>query len=77
MMEGVDRSSPIVVDIEDKVTALAEADTVPNKTACILRSLKSMIGEISNYATAYHNKYYKTDEQRKTYEAYVDLLSVN
>lgn len=76
MMEGVDRDAPIVMDIDDKVTALAEANTVQNRTACILRSLKSMIGEISNYATAYHNKYYKTEEQRKTYESYVDLLSV-
>ena len=56
MMKGVDRNAKIVIDIEDKVTALAEKDTIQNRTACIMRSLKSLIGEISNYASCYHNK---------------------
>ena len=42
MMKGVDKNAKIVIDIEDKVTALAEKDTIQNRTACIMRSLKSL-----------------------------------
>lgn len=76
MMKGVDRNAKIVIDIEDKVTALAEKDTIQNRTACIMRSLKSLIGEISNYASCYHNKTPKTEKQKETYARYVDLLSI-
>lgn len=76
MMNGVDRNAKIVIDIEDKVTALAEKDTIQNRTACIMRSLKSLIGEISNYASCYHNKTPKTEKQKETYARYVDLLSI-
>lgn len=76
MMKGVDRNAKIVIDIEDKVTALAEKDTIQNRTACIMRSLKSLIGEISNYASCYHNKTPKTEKQKETYSRYVDLLSI-
>jgi len=53
MMKGVDRNATITIDIDDKVCALVEADTPQNRTACIIRSLKSRIGEISNFASAY------------------------
>ena len=76
MMSGVDRNAKIVIDIEDKVTALKEEYNIQNRTNCIIRSLRSSIGEISNYASAYHNKVARTDEQKKRYESYVDLLSV-
>lgn len=76
MMSGVDRNAKIVIDVEDKVTAMKEEYTVQNRTNCIIRSLKSTIGEISNYASAYHNKGAKTPEQKKRYESYVDLLSI-
>lgn len=65
MMKGVDRNAKIVIDIEDKVTALAEKDTIQNRTACIMRSLKSLIGEISNYASCYHNKTPKPRSRKK------------
>lgn len=76
MMSGVDRNAKIVIDVEDKVTALKEAYNIQNRTNCIIRSLRSSIGEISNYASAYHNKKPKTEEQKKRYEGFVDLLSV-
>lgn len=56
MMSGVDRNAKIVIDVEDKVTALKEEYNIQNRTNCIIRSLRSSIGEISNYASAYHNK---------------------
>ena len=76
LIAGVDRSAPIVIDIEDKITALEEEDTLENQYHMVMRGLKSMIGEISNYATAYHNKTPQTEEQRKKYNEYVSLLSV-
>ena len=76
MMSGVDHNAKIVIDIEDKVTALKEEYNIQNRTNCIIRSLRSSIGEISNFASAYHNKKPKTEEQKQRYENYVDLLSV-
>ena len=76
MLEGVDRDAQIVIDAEDKITAIAEADIVQNRIACILRTTKSMIGEYSNYASAYHNRLPTTQEQKDKYAKYVDIISV-
>lgn len=76
MMDGVDRNTAVVIDIEDKITALAEADTQENKVSVVLRGMNSLIGETSNCATGYHNKCPKSQEQKELYEKYVGLLSV-
>lgn len=76
MMEGVKREIPIVIDIEDKITALEEEDNPQNKLAVILRGMNSIIGEVSNCSTTYHNKMPKTQEQKETYEKYVNILSI-
>lgn len=51
MMKGVDPNKPIVIDVEDKITSLAEADTMENRLALIKRTMNSLIGETSNCAT--------------------------
>lgn len=76
MMEGVDRNAPVVLDMEDKITAMAEEDTAETRAALVLRTINSLIGETSNCATGYHNKKPKSEEIKKKYESYVDLLSV-
>ena len=76
MMSGVDRNAPIVLDIDDKVAAAAELDTTENRYKITLRTMKSLIGEYSNYASAYHNKCPKTAEQKQKYEKYIDIISV-
>ena len=76
LLEGVDRDAAMVIDIEDKATALEQEDTPANRVALILRSMTSLIGETSNCATAYHNKTPRTREQRQKYDSYIDLLSV-
>ena len=76
MKSGVDRNNAIVMDIDDKITALDESDTKENKQKVILRTMNSLIGETSNCATTYHNKTPKTLEQKAIYESYIDLLSV-
>lgn len=76
MMKGVDRNASIVIDIDDKITALEEADTQENKLNVIIRGNNSLIGETSNCATAYHNKTAKSAETKAKYSKYIDLLSV-
>lgn len=76
MMSGVDRKAPIVMDIEDKVTALAEPYNDQSKLNCILRGMTSIIGECSNCASSFHNKQPKTPETKLQYSKYVDLLSI-
>jgi hypothetical protein len=76
MMKGVHRDAAIVIDIEDKITVEPEEDTFENRLKITMRTLSSKIGEISNYATSYHNRTPRTEEQRKIYESYIDLLSI-
>ena len=76
MISGVDRNCPIVIDIDDKITALQEEYSQEGIYNLILRSINSLIGETQNYATTYHNKIAKTEEQKQKYETYVDLLQV-
>jgi len=52
MMEGVDRNAAITLDIDDKVCALVEADTVQNKTECIIRGVKSLILQVRTIINA-------------------------
>lgn len=76
MINGVDRSAAIVIDVEDKATTLAESDNLENKVEVVLRGMNSIIGETSNCATAYHNKLPKFSQQKEMYEKYVGLLSI-
>ena len=76
MRNAVDRNAPIVLDIDDKVSADAEIDTKDARYKLILRTLKSWIGEYSNYASVYHNKRPKTVEQKQKYERFIDIISV-
>lgn len=77
MMSGVATDIPVVIDVDDKITAQSEEDTVENRLSVTLRTMKNLIGEYSNYATAYHNKTPKTPEQKKQYEKFVDIISIN
>lgn len=76
MMAGVDTNVPVVIDIEDKITALAEEDNADTRTQLILRTINSLIGETSNCATGYHNKLPRSEETKEKYSKYIDLLSI-
>lgn len=76
MMNGVNRGLPIVIDVDDKITALKVEYTIKNIIQYMLMSLDNRIGEISNVATCYLNKQTKNEEQIKKYNDYVCLLSV-
>ena len=73
---GINRNLPIVIDMEDKVTALKEEINTDNIIECTIRSMTSLVGESSNCATCYHNKSPRTDEQRKKYLEYINILSI-
>lgn len=47
MKKGIHPDKPIVIDIEDKVTSLAEEDTMENRLALVKRTMNSLIGETS------------------------------
>lgn len=73
---GIDRDAAIVMDVDDKVAVEEEADTPENSVKVTLRSMKNLIGEYSNYSSAYHNKVPKTPEQKQKYNNYVEVISV-
>lgn len=76
MMSGVHRDLPIVIDIDDKITALEAEYTKENIVKYTLMSLTSDVGEISNCATGYLNKIPRNEKWAKIYKDYVCLLSV-
>lgn len=76
MIDGVHRDEGIVIDTEDKVAAIEEEDNVENRCALALRTMKSFIGEYSNYASAFWNKCPRTDEQKDKYKSYIDVASI-
>lgn len=75
-IKGIDNNLPIVIDIEDKITAKEVEYNKENIVEFVKDSLDSRIGEISNCASSYHNKCPKTEEQRKKYDDYTCLLSI-
>ena len=75
-MQGVHRDAIPVIDIEDKVTVEKESDIPENRQKIILRTMKNLIGEFSNYSSAYHNKTPRSEESREKYRKYIDIIAV-
>ena len=75
-LKGVKRDLSIVLDVDDKITVEPEDDNEGNRQKIILRSMKNLIGEYSNYASVYHNKTPRTQEQRKKYDHFIDIIAV-
>ena len=73
---GVREDGAPVIDVDDKVTVAPEADTPENRSKVILRTMKNMIGEFSNYSSAYHNKMPQSEAARQKYEKYIDIIAV-
>lgn len=76
MMKGINVNSPVVLDLEDKVTVAEKEINTDNIIDCTIDSMVSLVGEFSNYASCYHNKYAKTEEQKKKYLNNIDILSI-
>ena len=75
-LNNIDRNLPITMDVNDKITAIEKEYNTKNLINYTTVSLDSRIGEISNCASAYHNKKAKTPEKQKLYRDYTCLLSV-
>jgi len=75
-LDGSDENATIVIDMEDKVTALSEKNDAAGRVLLLTRTTKNMIGEYSNYASVFLNRCPKTDEQVERYEKYEDIISV-
>lgn len=67
---------PIIIDIEDKVTAKEKKYTQENIIEYELNSRDSRIGEITNVATSIENKYTEDEEIKKRYSDYASLLRI-
>lgn len=76
MLAGVDHDAVPVIDVDDKITTEPEEFNMENRLKVTLRTMKNLIGEYSNYATAYLNRCPGTEEQKEKYRTYVDIISV-
>lgn len=75
-LQGVRRDLSIVLDVDDKITVDPENDNAANRQKIILRSMKNLIGEYSNYASVYHNKTPRSSEQKKKYDHFIDIIAI-
>lgn len=76
VLRGVDRNAIPVIDVDDKIATKPEEFTADNRLKVMLRTMKNLIGEYSNYATAYRNRCGRTPEQQQKYKKYIDIISV-
>lgn len=76
ILKGSKHNLPITMNVDDKATTIEEYFDKEGVANTICRGLKSMIGEISNYTTALHNKQSKSERTQKTYSDWINLLSV-
>lgn len=74
--KGINVDSAVTMDTEDKITVDEEEITIENMIKSILFSMDNRIGEYSNIATCYLNKQPQSEEQKKKYLDYVDLMSI-
>lgn len=67
---------PIILDIEDKATALSQPYVTENIVEYEVMTRDSRIGEITNVATSIENRYTSNNEIRKLYSDYTSLLRI-
>lgn len=67
---------PIIIDIDDKVTAKVKKYTKENITDYEVNSRDNRIGEITNVATSIRNMYTTDSKWKKIYDDYVSLLRI-
>ena len=75
-IEGSDKDAAIVIDMEDKVTALEEENNAAGRVLLLTRTTKNMIGEYSNYGSVFLNRCPKTQEQIDRYDTYESIISI-
>lgn len=67
---------PVILDVEDKVTAQSKPYTKENIVEYELLTRDSRIGEITNVATSIENRYTRDEAVRERYSDYASLLRI-
>lgn len=67
---------PVILDVEDKVTAQSKSYTKENIVEYELLTRDSRIGEITNVATSIENRYTRDEAVRERYSDYASLLRI-
>lgn len=67
---------PIILDVEDKVTAKSKPYTKENIVEYEVMTRDNRIGEITNVATSIENRYTTNQDIQKTYDDYSSLLRI-
>lgn len=67
---------PIILDVEDKVTAKSKQYTKENIVEYEVMTRDNRIGEITNVATSIENRYTTNQDIQKTYDDYSSLLRI-
>lgn len=67
---------PVILDLEDKVTALPRPYTQDNIVEYEIMTRDNRIGEITNAATSIENRYTTKEELRRLYSDYASLLRI-
>lgn len=67
---------PVILDIEDKMTAQSKPYTKENIVEYELLTRDSRIGEITNVATSIENRYTRDEAVRERYSDYASLLRI-
>lgn len=75
-LTGSKIEKPIILDIEDKVTAESKPYTEENIIEYEIMTRDSRIGEITNVATSIENQYTTKEEIKQLYSDYVSLLRI-
>ena len=69
-------NKPIIIDVEDKATAISKPQTIDNVIDYEMTSRDSFIGIITNYASSIINKRPKEEEVKKLFSDYISLLRI-
>lgn len=67
---------PIIIDIEDKATAISKPYTKENIIEYEIMTRDNRIGEITNVGTSLENKYITDDDVKKLYSDFSSLLRI-
>lgn len=76
MRRGIDTTLPIVINIDEKATAIAEDYTAENIKKNIKFARKQKIGEMSNMDTCYDNKVSDNPELRRKWDEFSNIICI-
>lgn len=73
---GIDTSLPVVINIDEKATAVAEEYTTESILKSVIFTNGQSIGEKSNMATCYRNKVSDNEKLLKMWDDFVNIICI-